>query len=244
MQSRSKIIWRLHSGRIHRRLILRCGTTGGISAPAYVNASGSTPTSSASVHTGVLPPSRVLGNLLIFFFKVRVTNYDPIVSADWTAIDTFGFGGSTFRYGAYYCYVTGSETAPTLTWVDSPPQPGGGRAVSIIAQYENVAPSAPVVPGTKHGAQTGTSITTSAATSSRDNSLFVSATWNDQNVACAMPAGFSNPTGVNGFDNLFGSLRLGDVVVNTTGSHSPAVATTQVTSVPWGTLLFEIRSAP
>jgi hypothetical protein len=95
--------------------ILGCGTIGGTSRPAFVNAQ-SAASESTSVHTGALPGGRVNGNLLIFYFKVRSTANDPIVSAGWTAIDTFGFGGSTFRYGAYYCYVTGSETAPTLTW--------------------------------------------------------------------------------------------------------------------------------
>jgi hypothetical protein len=165
--------------------ILRCGTTGGTSHPAFVNAmSGAT--QSSSVHTGVLPPDRVTGNLLILYFQIGSTANDPTISAGWTAIDTFGFGGSTLRYGAYYCYIDGSETAPTLTWS------GGGTAVSLIAQYENVASSAPVVPGTKNGALTGTSISTLATVSSRDNSLFISATWVAQAVGCPVPPGFSN----------------------------------------------------
>jgi hypothetical protein len=218
--------------------ILRCGTTGGTTHPSYRNApSGAS--QSTSVHTGVFPSGRVNGNLLIFYFQVGSTSHDPTLSAGWTLIDTFGYGGTTLRYGAAYCYVTGSEVAPTLTWA------GGGTAVSLIAEYENVAPSSPVVPGTKNGALTGFSISTLATVSSRDNSLFVSATWTGEAVACPVPAGFSNESALtNGFDNVFGSLRLADKSAAITSTSSGAVAATQITNVPWATFLFELRSAP
>jgi hypothetical protein len=220
--------------------ILRCGTTGGTTHPAFVNAR-TTASQSTSVHTADLPTGRTTGNLLIFYFQVASVTNDPTVSAGWTLIDTFGFGsGTTLRYGAYYCYVTGSEVAPTLTWA------GGGHACSLIAEYENVAPSSPVVPGTKNGASSGTAISTAATVSSRDNSLFISATWSPFSVACTVPPGFTSefPGGPLGFDNFFGSLMIADKAAAFTSTSSGAVACTQIGSSFWGTLLFELRSAP
>jgi len=95
-----------------------------------------------------LPGSRVNGNLLVFYFKVRSTTNDPTLSAGWTLLDSFGYGGSTHRYGVAYCFVTGSEAAPTLTWS------GGGTAISLIAQYSGSDATAPLLAGSKNGATT------------------------------------------------------------------------------------------
>jgi hypothetical protein len=105
--------------------------------PVFVNSTGAT--DSASVFTVALPGSRVTGNLLILYFKIRSTTNNPTVSAGWTQVDTFGFSSGTFRYGAYWRYVTGSETAPTLTWS------GGGQGVAVIAQYTGAHATSPVV---------------------------------------------------------------------------------------------------
>jgi hypothetical protein len=217
--------------------ILKCGTSSSSSssAPAFVNAG--IVSLNTSVHTGALPTSRTNGNLLILYFRVISTIDDPTVSAGWTAIDTFGFGGSTYRHGAYYAYVTGSETAPTITWA------GGGGAISVIAQYSGVAASAATVAGTKNGSQTGTSITTSAITSSRDTSLAISATWNSSALASSLPSGFNNE-GVGIYQNAFSSLRLADVEIPSSGSISGVVNSTQLLSAPWGTFLFELKSPP
>jgi hypothetical protein len=189
----------------------------------------------ASVHIGILPSSRVNGNLLIFHFKIRNTTNDPTLSAGWTLLDSFGYGGSTFRYGVAFAFVTGSEAAPTLTWA------GGGTAVSLIAQYSGTDATTPLVAGTKNGATSGTAISTTAITSTRSNSRAVSASWDDLPTAPTLPAGFSNED-VGFFQNTFGSLRLCDVVIVTSGSSSGAVSCTQSSGTNWGTFLFEMRS--
>jgi hypothetical protein len=189
-----------------------------------------------SVHTATLPGSRVNGNLLVFYFKVRSTTNDPTLSAGWTLLDSFGYGGSTQRYGVAYCFVTGSEAAPTLTWS------GGGTAVSIIAQYSGTDATTPLVAGTNNGASSGTTISTTAINSSRNNSLAINASWDDLSTAPTLPSGFGNE-GVGFFQNAFSSLRLCDVQIATSGSSSGAVSCTQGSSVNWGTFLFEMKAA-
>jgi len=201
--------------------------------PAFVNANSIT--QSTSVHSPTLPGSRVNGNLLVLFFKVRSTTNDPTVSAGWTQLDTFGFGGSTYRFGIYYCFVTGAEAAPTVTWS------GGGQCVSLIVQYSGVDQSAPLVAGSKNGAQTGATATNTAINSTRDQSIAISAILNDQSTAHPLPSGFTNE-GAGAFQNAFGSLRLSEVQIATSGSGSGAVSSTHASSGPWGAFLFEMKS--
>jgi hypothetical protein len=201
--------------------------------PAFVNSGGITQAN--TVHTGTLPGSRVNGNLLVFYFKVRSTTNDPALSAGWTLLDSFGYGGSTQRYGVAYCFVTGSEAAPTLTWS------GGGTAVSIVIQYSGVDQTTPLVAGTKNGSQTGTTITCTAINSSQNSSIAISSSWDDASVAPTLPSGFTNE-GTGAFQNAFSSVRLCEVQIATSGSSSGAVSCTQASSVPWGTFLFEMKS--
>jgi hypothetical protein len=203
------------------------------SPPSYVNNGGLTV--ATSVHTGTLPSSRVNNNLLLFYFKVRSTTNDPTLSAGWTLLDSFGYGGSTHRYGVAYCLVTGSEAAPTLTWA------GGGTCLSLIAQYSGVDQTTPVVAGSKNGASTGTTITTSAITSSKNQSLAVNVDWADAATAPTLPSGFANE-GAGFYQNAFGSARLCDAAITTSGSGSAAVSCTQSSNVNWSAFLFEIRS--
>ncbi len=204
-----------------------------ITYPAFVNAG--TLAQSGSVHTGNLPGSRVNGNLLVLYFKSRNTANNPTVSAGWTQLDTFGFGGASQRFGVYYCFITGSEAAPTVTCA------GGSAIVSEIIQYSNVNATTPVVAGSKNGAATGTTISTTAINSSANGSLAISSSWDDSAIAPSLSSGFSNE-GTGAFQNAFGSLRLCDVQITNSGSSSGAVNCTQGTSVPWGTFLFEMKS--
>jgi hypothetical protein len=210
------------------------GSVLGLTPPAFVNIG--TINQANTVHSGTLPGSRINGNLLIFYFKVRSTTNDPTLSAGWTLLDSFGYGGSTQRYGVAYCSVDGSEAAPTLTWS------GGGTAISIIAQYSGTDATTPLVAGTKNGATSGTTISTTAINSTRNNSLAISASWDDLATAPTLPAGFSNES-VGFFQNAFSSLRLAEVQIATSGSSSGAVSCTQSSSVNWGTFLFEMKAS-
>jgi hypothetical protein len=212
----------------------RGGGSVGLTPPAFVNIASITQAN--SVHTATLPGSRVTGNLLAFYFKVRSTTNDPTLSAGWTLLDSFGYGGSTHRYGVAYCFVDGAEAAPTLTWA------GGGTGVSIIAQYSGTDAATPLVAGTNNGATTGTTISTAAINSTRNNSLAISVSWADNSTAPTLPSGYSNE-GTGFFQNVFSSLRLCDVQIATSGSSSGAVSCTQGSSVNWGTLLFEMKAA-
>ncbi|MGY4505258.1 hypothetical protein ACVWYH_009215 [Bradyrhizobium sp. GM24.11] len=204
-----------------------------MSFPSFVNAGAITQAS--TVHTGALPASRVNGNVLLLYFKVRSTTNDPTLSAGWTLLDSFGYGGSTYRYGVASCFVTGSEAAPTLTWA------GGGTAVSEIMQYTGTDQSSPLVAGSKNGAQTGTTASNTAITSTRNGSIAISAIWNDQSTAHPLPSGFTNE-GTGAFQNAFGSLRLSEVQIATSGSSSGAVSSAHASSGAWGSFLFEMKS--
>src|SRR5260370_33674458 len=84
----------------------------------------------SSVHTANLTASRVNGNLLVLYFKSIDPAHDPTVSAGWTQLDTFGYGSASQRFGVYYCYVTGSETAPQITQ-----SANSTKIVSLVVQY-------------------------------------------------------------------------------------------------------------
>jgi len=216
-----------------RGLLSLAGGIAGGAFPAIVNVGSIV--QAGSVHTGSLPTSRVNGNLLIFYFKSRDTSNDPTVSAGWTQLDTFGFGGTSQRFGVFYAFVTGSEVAPTVTVA------GGGTVVSLIVQYFGVNPATPVIAGSNNGAATGTAISTAAINSSKNNSLAISASWDDAAIAPTLPAGFTNE-GVGFYQNVFGSLRLCEAQIAISGTNSGAVNCTQTGSVPWGELLFEMPS--
>src|ERR1035437_2496656 len=184
-----------------------------MTSPSFVNVSTLAYSGYATDLTLNLPASRVNGNLLI---GIITTQGSPTLTwpGGWTPIDSSPTDGNT-SYA--YCYVTGSETAPDVTWS------GGQNANGIIVQYTGVAASSPI--GAKNQNQdfsygaisvTDAGITTTAADSTV--ALIVSTLYNP------VPATISGYTQEASVTSAAPPIALYDVAMSTLGSTSTAVS--------------------
>lgn len=191
-----------------------------VTTAAFVNA-GSETTVTLTTFTLSRPGSRVNGNLLIACTTIA-SSRSPSWSAGWTPIGS----GNEFAY----CVVTGSETDPTVTWTGSSTQTGR------ILQY-GIVNASPVGATNENQAQTGTTASCTAITTTANNSLCVAIIIGLTGTPTT-PSGFTSDTTQTG--NM--ALRAASVLVPTSGSSSGAVSST-VTSGIWRVCLLELKDA-
>jgi hypothetical protein len=113
-----------------------------VTYPSFVNAGGELYPGTPPTYTPALPSSRTTGNLLIAgCFGQSADSATYAVSGGTWAIfaSNYGLGRPS---ALAYCYVTGSETAPTFT--DSSGGTGPPYAVSQVYQYTGVVASSPI----------------------------------------------------------------------------------------------------
>ena len=198
-------------------------------SPWFVNASSLASQNAVTNLTLNLPSSRTTGNLLIGF--VTIGNNTAVTwPAGWTPIDS-SIVDMSMSYA--YCYVTGSETAPNLTWNGSQENARG-----IIVQYAGTAASSPIGATNKHqdfsvGAVTMTDagITTTAANST------VGILGNFEFVSVPTISGYAQR---GSYDSTF---ALYDVAMSTLGSTSTAISQSLGSFVGYQLFGFEILAA-
>ncbi len=132
--------------------------------PVYVNAAAPTMVSAAATITIGLPGNRVNGNLLVAHLSISSSTATAVWPAGWTQIENWTIGSQ--NGSSAYCYVTGSEAAPVVTWT------GSSGAMGRVDQFAHTAPTSPIG-ATSHNSTTSGSITTAAITSTRANSLIL-----------------------------------------------------------------------
>jgi hypothetical protein len=191
-----------------------------VTPPAYVNVGSQTSTGAGTSLALSLPGSRVNGNLLIAFIYVLNPSSATVTwPGDWTPIDNVG--GSSGPAGSIaYCYVTGSEAGPTVTWT------GSGSARGAIAQFSTTRGSSPIGAVSKNAQGVTATITCAAITSTATQSLAFGlvnantgtiaapATWNPrfQLTTSARQTGFDKELGGSG--NSSGAISITATVSN------------------------------
>jgi hypothetical protein len=198
--------------------------------PKFVNSGGGTLFNSTSA-TGVLPSSRVNGNLLLAHLSVGSATAVPAWPAGWTVIETWTIGTQTGSKA--YCYVTGSETAPTVTWT------GTAAGMIQIVQISGAAPSSPIG-SSSHNSASSASVTCSTITTTRANSLVLN--FIDVGEVLATPAPYpwrSRVTG-GGTSPSVGCWHIADEFLPTSGSTSDSVNLTLYASCTYLNFTTEI----
>ena len=107
-----------------------------MSSPVFVN-SNSTADAFNTTLTIPLPVTRTNGNLLIAAIVATVNGGVSFVwPAGWTSIDSRNAQNISVAYA--YCYVTGAEAAPVVTWS------GGTSTSGVVAQYSGTSAASPI----------------------------------------------------------------------------------------------------
>jgi hypothetical protein len=135
--------------------------------PRFVSC-GATDVFSAASVTPTLPSNRVTGNLLLAHLSLTGQPASVTWPAGWTAIETWHStaGGNNQTGSRAWRYVTGSETAPAITWSGGSSYYGMAR----VDQYTNVDQTNPIG-AYSHGSANSAAITSAAIYTTRANSL-------------------------------------------------------------------------
>jgi hypothetical protein len=199
--------------------------------PKFVNSGGGTLFNSTSA-TAVLPGSLVNGNLLLAHISVGSSTATPVWPAGWTPIGSKWTIGTQTGHQAY-CYVTGSETAPTVTWTGT-----AGGMIQVI-QISGTDASSPIG-ATSHNSASSASATCTAITTTRANSLVLN--FLDVGEVLATPAPYpwrSRVTG-GGTSPAIGCWHIADEFLPTSGTTSDSVNLTLYASCTYLNFTTEI----
>jgi hypothetical protein len=207
--------------------------------PTFVNSGGvNIVGSTATSNKPSLPANRTNGNLLLASCSVAA-NCVPTWSSGWTVIETWSINttGAVYQTGTKaYCYVTGSETQPTITFN------GTGAGMARVDQYTGVAQTNPIG-NSEHNAGNGTAITCTAVTTSRANSLVANFIDAGGTEAPPVAPSFMPRTTriyVPGTDAAIGCAVLSDQQVAASGGTSTSSSVTYPFTIEWLQFMTEI----
>lgn len=197
--------------------------------------SGLYSTNSASTSISpALPPLRKNGNLLLAFAWIGTSTTASVSGTGWTLVETVNNGSITQAWA--WCLVNGSEGAPSFSWS------GSSSNGAIILQYCNTDQSSPIG-AHNNGLGNGTTISVSAVTTTRDNSLVIAIMENglSANIA-AVPTNYTDRWQESVILAVGNSLRVADEVITTSGTGSDAVSVAISSSANWRGVIAEILS--
>lgn len=134
-------------------------------AITFVNAGTRVSSAGATSATPALPASRVTGNLLIAVVGTKNNAVHSTSTDGWAKLDQRD-SGTGWTLSIFYRNVSGSETAPVITWT------GSVANFAIQFQYTGGATSSPIGNFLANNG-TGSPHTNSGTTATRDASQFI-----------------------------------------------------------------------
>ena len=215
---------------------IKAAPTTSWTGPTYVN-SGALSVTAATSQTPALPSSRVNGNLLLATCSITSSLASPTWSAGWNVVETWTIGSQTGTKA--WRYVTGSETAPTISWTS-----GSTGTMAQVHQFTGVSQSSPIG-ASSHNSATSNSISTSAITTTASNSLIFNFTDFGQLYTATPPPKYMGATVGVGNVGAYGAGVASWELAPSSGTVSDSVTTPSYAgnTIDWLDFLTEILAA-
>lgn len=178
--------------------------------------------------TGILPGSRLNGNILVAWVQLTTTGNTFSIGGGWVLQDTSADGSCAWATRI----VDGTEANAVFTWS------GGATWHSQCSLIKNNDASSPIG-ATNQASGTSTTLTAASLTTTHDGSMTFAILLTAGSQVISVPSGY---TDAGQFNDGNGSNRMAYEVEGLSGSTSTAISVT-ISSALWHSFAFEIKAA-